>query len=137
MKEYWRILNQKIYAVVKEGRHKQAWQGPNEENYKEELSILRPHFKSVVWGFGSAVAVFLSLRLSGSKRFMSFVNSGFNLKRLRESPPAVDKLGYNSSREKKMKELQSGLSIPIDFFLSTLIGGSVVLFLSDFDKIKT
>ena len=68
---------------------------------------------------------------------MNFVNSGFNLKRVRDPPPAVDNLGYHSTRENKIKELESVLSIPIDLFLSTLIGGSVILFLSDFDRIKT
>ena len=129
MDDYWRILNEKLYSVGKEGRHKLAWNGPNEGQYRNELVILRPHFKPIVWGFGSAVSLFLSFRVSGNKRIASIVKSVFAY------GSKSNGVG-GSTRDDTVQKLRGGLSIPTDLFLSTLIGCSVTLFLTDFKQLK-
>lgn len=136
MEDYWQIVNCKIYSVVKDGVHKKAWNGPNEEKYKQELSILRPHFRPVVWGFGSALAVFASFRASGSVRFMAAARSVFGWNRSSNRMMDNPTNSSNSQRLDKIATLQRGFSIPVDLFLSTLIGCSVSLFLTDPNKLK-
>ncbi len=126
MDDYWQILNNKLYSVVREGRHKQAWDGPAAESqYEEELSLIRPHFKPIVWGFGSSVAVFISFRFNRSGAFMK---SGGLLQRM----SAVK----NTLENQKMTMKESLFSLPGDLFLSTMIGLSTAIFLSDFSRIK-
>ncbi len=53
MDEYWRIINDKFYSIVKDGRHSKVWHGTNGSEYQGELAILRPHFvDTVLWGTG-------------------------------------------------------------------------------------
>lgn len=118
--EYWRIVNDKLYSVVREGRHKLAWNGPNENAFEDELQILRPQFKPLVWGLGSAVAVFISFRLKGKLLRSGTTSSGH----------------LNNSQKAKMEELKSGLSIPSDILLSALVGCSSTLFLTDTNQLK-
>ena len=129
MEEYWHIVNDKLYSSVREGRHKKSWNGPDQDKYAEELLIIRPNFKPIIWGFGSAVCVFISFRLGKSGRF---IRSGNGYQFSRNVNP-VETQGTVAS---KKKELQQGLSLPTDLFLSTLIGCSATLFLTDFDQMK-
>ena len=70
MDEYWRIINDKFFTVVKESRNRKAWNGPSESQYEGELAVLRPHFvNTVLWGAGSAIACFLSFRVSRKGSF--------------------------------------------------------------------
>lgn len=43
----------------------------------------------------------------------------------------------NIKSDRRVNELQSGISILTDVFISALIGGSVSMFLTDFDKMHT
>ena len=156
MDDYWQIINNKFYSIIKEGRHRKAWQGSNNtrlkskttstssNEYQKELSILRPHFmNNVVWGFGSAIVVFIGFRISRkgtvvwSKRngFIEFQKWG-NIRNNNNANSNHYNRAHRNVVDARVEELQNGFSILTDFLLSTLIGGSVSLFLSDSDQFK-
>lgn len=42
--DYWRIVNDKLYSTISKGRNALSWNGPNRDEYEDELRLLRPHF---------------------------------------------------------------------------------------------
>lgn len=170
MDDYWQIINDKFYSIVKEGRHRKAWQASNNDTsnsslkpktstnststssneYQNELSILRPHFiNNVVWGFGSAIVVFIGFRVSRKGTFVWSKRNGFiefqkwknvhnnqTTSNVNNAMTNHDHHRKNVVVDSRVEELQNGFSILTDFLLSALIGGSVSLFLSDLDQFK-
>ena len=85
---------------------------------------LKPHYKPLIWGVGTAVALFATFRVSKSTGSLRKTPKGSYL---------FDKLQQSKSQTEKLSEASS---IPVDIFLSLIVGVSAALFLTDDVKMK-
>lgn len=122
MQKFFNIAQEKLIEVTKEKRHKVY--SRNAAEYKEELQLIKPHFKPFIWGIGTAITLFASFRLS------KFTGA---LRLQQKGGYAFDNLKRNESKTEQLSDLAS---LPADLFLSFLAGFSTCLFLIDGTKLQ-
>lgn len=88
---------------------------------------LKPHYKTLIWGICTAGTLFASFRIS------KFAGS---LSRTKSGAYQFEKLNNLQGQSKPQQKLSDALSIPIDIFLSLLVGASASLFLTDEVKMQ-
>eukprot|EP01083_Nonionella_stella_P073529 198928_1 len=122
IQKFFNIAQEKLVEVTKEKRHKVY--SKNAAEYKEELQLIKPHFKPFIWGIGTAITLFASFRLSKFTGALRLQQKGGYV---------FDNLKRNQSKTEQLSGLSS---LPIDLFLSFLAGFSASLFLIDERKLQ-
>lgn len=150
------LIQDKVSAASSDGRYQEAWRGNGAANYGAELACLRQNSTPAIWGVGCAIFSFVGLRAGGSYRLARRVRKptgpfdwGWRLQKrggaaAREAGAAgsgsllspLPPLALSSDAEAKSRVLGKLLSIPVDIFLSVMIGCSATVFLTDPDRLR-
>ncbi len=131
------VTQNKLIEVTNEKRHKVYSDRETIEDYKDELNILKSHTKPIMWGLGTAITLFASFRLSkftGALRVKRRYGYGvgYEFENLKKGSESARK----SSNDTTKQQMSNLASIPADLFLSTVVGLSATMFLTEVDKLQ-
>ena len=85
---------------------------------------IKPHYKPLIWGVGTAITLFATFRVS---KYVSIARTR------KQIGYTFEKIQNQKSQEEKLGDLAS---VPVDMILSLLVGLSASLFLTDDEKLK-
>ncbi len=130
------VTQNKLIEVTNEKRHKVYSNSETVEDFREELHLLKPHTKPILWGIGTALTLFASFRFSkftGALRVKR--RYGYGVGYEFENLKKGSSVGKNSNDATK-QQMSNLASIPADLFLSTVVGLSATMFLTEVDKLQ-
>ena len=111
--KFWSVASTSFNSFMQDAS--KLWKGPlAEREYAMEQAMVKRNCIPLFWGIGSALAVFVTFRVTGSQRYRQFL---------------MRRRGQTILLEDPKKEGMSRLmSLPTDLMLSLVIGFSAMLF---------
>jgi hypothetical protein len=147
--KFWSTLRQGASQILHNAP--QAWTGPNARDYLYERDIIKRNYSCVMWGVWATCICFASFRLGANPRFQQYRSrlfSEWTTSGTRSRPSRTPKTTTTHTLSKEYKSpsdiqheqlrdrLSQASSVPLDLFLSLLIGTSAATFLADFGQIS-
>jgi hypothetical protein len=140
MEAFWKAAREGASRLMDEATE---WRGPEARYYRNEGTIFMEHVTHFYWGLAAGSFLFITFRVTGSKRFQLFREKYFYKKPMHATMSnAADpsKQQWKSLLERQMEEkaeLANDLTrLPFDIFVSIMGGCSSVLLLSKPDKLE-
>jgi hypothetical protein len=130
--------------------HPKPGHGPNARDYLYERDIIKRNYSCVMWGVWATCICFASFRLGANPRFQQYRSrlfSEWTTSGTGSTPSRTPKTTTTHTLSKEYKSpsdiqheqlrdrLSQASSVPLDLFLSLLIGTSAATFLADFGQI--
>jgi hypothetical protein len=115
-----------------------AWNGSDARHYRAEAAIVMEHIAPIYWGLGVGSFLFITFRVTGSKRFQIFRDS-FVYGKPTSSPPKQTqewKSLLDRQRDEKAELANDLTRLPFDLFVSVTGACSSMLWLSKPDKLQ-
>lgn len=121
------------------------WKGPEQRFYRAEKELIVEHTSPFYWGAVVSGVLFLTFRVSGSRRFIQFRETYFRRGLTPHKEPAKVKSEEVHRRwqsyldrqtEEKEEIIRSSLSLPTDIIVSMMCGCSSAAILFDTAKFQ-
>jgi hypothetical protein len=122
-----------------------TWKGPEQRFYRAEKELIVEHASPFYWGAVVSGVLFLTFRVSGSRRFIQFREAYFRKGPTAHKEPANVKAEEVQRRwqsyldkqtEEKEAVIRSSLSLPTDIIVSIMCGCSSAAILFDTAKFQ-
>ena len=140
MEAFWSATKEGATRLLDEAPE---WRGPDARFYRREAAMFMEHVTPLYWGLAAGSFLFVTFRVSGSKRFQLYRDAylyGKPMPTTTASNNDPTKQQWKSLLERQTEEkaeLANELTrLPFDIFISIMGGCSSVLLLSKPDKIE-
>ena len=138
MEAFWSATKEGASRLLDEAP---VWRGPDARFYRREAAIVMEHVTPLYWGLAAGSFLFVTFRISGSKRFQMYRDAYLYGKAMPTTPvndPTKQQWKSLLERQTEEKaELANELTrLPFDIFISIMGGCSSVLLLSKPDKLE-
>ncbi|GKY94149.1 hypothetical protein MPSEU_000381000 [Mayamaea pseudoterrestris] len=134
----WKAAREGVGRLLEEAK---VYKGTEAHLYRGEATMIMEHVTPFYWGLATASFLFITFRVTGSKRFQLYRDAMFQRKpstttTRNGADPAKQQWKSLIERQTEEKaELANDLTrLPFDFFVSILGGCSTILLLSKPDK---
>jgi hypothetical protein len=140
---FWRVGSSGLVKLIENAPS--TWKGPEQRFYRAERELIVEHASPFYWGAMVSGVLFLTFRVSSSRRFVQFRETYFRKVPMAHREPTSVKSEKVHGRwqsyldkqtEEKEEIIRSSLSLPTDIIVSVMCGFSSAAILFDNAKFQ-